>query len=406
VKLPLKASGMLAAVILLAACSSRGMSTAVPQLPAADGSSNSATMSTGNMFFDNVRVVCPNDSRPGFAHCDALARTDIAPNVSTVSGYGPTDLISAYNLPAASKNTVVAIVDAYGYPTAESDLGNYRTQFGLPACTTANGCFKKINQRGQQSNYPPTNSGWDQEQALDVDMVSAACATCHILLVQGDDNSFKNLGTAVNQAVKQGAHVVSNSYSGECTGKMPRVCGAQWYNHAHVIILASGGDGGYWGSGINVVPAGLPSVVGVGGTSLRRSSGGRGWTETAWRGTGSGCTSFPKPTWQKDTGCTGRVADDASAVADPNTGVAVNYNNQWLVFGGTSVSSPFLGGIYGLAGNAASLVRAKSLYTNAANLYDITSGADGSCSPSYICVAGPGYDGPTGNGTPNGIGAF
>jgi subtilase family serine protease len=328
-------------------------------------------------------------------HCEALLRTDLS---GDAAGYGPADLQSAYKLPSSTNGAgqTIAIVDAYGYPGAEADLGVYRSHFGLAACTTANGCFKKLNQAGNPGPYPPTNRGWDQEQALDVDMVSAACPKCHIMLVEATSATINNLGASVDTAARLGANAISNSYGGGGTA------GGSHFNHPGHIILASSGDSGF---GVQT-PAGFPTVVSVGGTTLRRSGGSRGWTETVWSGTGSGCTSLSKPAWQHDAGCSHRTMNDVAAVADPGTGVVVAYGGRFFVFGGTSVSSPLLGGVYGLAGNAGSLNAGQSLYTNASSLFDITSGGNGNCSPAYLCHAGPGYDGPTGNGTPNGVGAF
>src|SRR5690242_21228187 len=161
-------------------------------------------------------------AKKGEAACMAVVRTDhmvsasaLKPN-ATPSGYGPSQLQSAYKLPSstAGSGRTVAIVDAYNDPTAEADLGVYRAQFGLPACTTANGCFKKLNQKGHEKNYPPFNLGWAQESALDLDMASAMCPNCTIYLVEANTNSFKNLGTAVDEAATLGAHVISNSYGG------------------------------------------------------------------------------------------------------------------------------------------------------------------------------------------------
>ncbi|GHO59380.1 S53 family peptidase [Ktedonobacter robiniae] len=344
------------------------------------------------------------------AQCNAIqidANTSgVKPNASSPSGYNPADLQSAYKLPSASAGSgqTVAIVDAYDDPNAESDLAVYRSKFGLPACTTANGCFRKVNQTGGTS-YPRANSGWAEEISLDLDMVSAICPNCHILLVEAKSSSFANLGTAVNTAISLGANTVSNSYGGsESSGESSY---ASYYNHPGHIITASSGDSGYGAQ----VPAAYNTVVAVGGTSLSKSSNSRGWTETAWNGAGSGCSAYiSKPSWQKDTGCSRRTIADVSAVADPNTGVSVydTYGNVggWLVFGGTSVSSPIIASVYALAGNASSVNAASSLYSHTGNLFDVTSGSNGSCGGSYLCTAGTGYDGPTGLGTPNGTGAF
>lgn len=357
-------------------------------------------------------AVCPHGNPFGTARCFAHVVTDargnpmngkINPAAATPSGYGPGDLRSAYNITSNGTTTTVAIVDAYGYPNAEADLATYRSQFGLPACTTANGCFKKINQTGGTS-YPRTNTGWDQEQALDLDMVSAMCPDCHILLVEASTSSLSNLGTAVNTAAATaGVTVISNSYGGSESGTTS-FAGA--YNHPGKAITVSTGDSGY---GVQF-PASAPTVIAVGGTHLVRSSAARGWTETAWSGGGSGCsTVYAKPSFQTDPLCTKRMEADVSAVADPNTGVAVfgpgnGGRSQWLVFGGTSVAAPLIGGIYGVTGDTPT--GAATIYANKSQLNDVTSGTNGSCGGTYFCTAGAGYDGPTGNGTPNGTGPF
>jgi hypothetical protein len=358
-------------------------------------------------------AVCPHGNPFGTARCFAHVVTDargnplvgkISPNAAGApSGYGPGDLRSAYNITGSGSGTTVAIVDAYGYPNAESDLATYRAQFGIPACTTANGCFRKVNQTGGTS-YPRTNTGWDQEQALDLDMVSAMCPNCHILLVEASTSSLSNLGTAVNTAAATpGVTVISNSYGGSESGTTSF---ASAYNHAGKAITVSTGDSGY---GVQF-PASAPTVIAVGGTHLVRSSAARGWTETAWSGGGSGCsTVYAKPSFQSDPLCTKRMEADVSAVADPNTGVAVfgpgnGGRSQWLVFGGTSVAAPLIGGIYGVTGHTPT--GAASIYANASQLNAVTSGSNGNCGGTYFCTAGAGYDGPTGNGTPNGTGPF
>lgn len=368
------------------------------------------------------KAVCSRVHGPDEARCHAQVRTDasgteldgrggravpaVTPN-AVPSGFGPADLRSAYVVTASgSSSTIVAIVDAYGYPNAESDLAVYRAQYGLPACTSANGCFIKINQTGG-TNYPRTNTGWDQEQALDLDMASAMCPNCKIMLVQSSTASLANLATAVNTAVSRGALVVSNSYGGGETGSSTY---ASAYDHPGRAITVSTGDTGY---GI-AFPATAPGVIAVGGTTLSRASNGRGWNETAWSSGGSGCSAiYAKPVWQNDAGlCATRMEADIAAVADPATGVAVYGPNSqgkgtWLVFGGTSVSAPLIGGIYGAIGigpvNAAQKIWASR---GTAALNDITVGTNGACGGTYFCTAGAGYDGPTGNGTPSGSGAF
>jgi hypothetical protein len=342
--------------------------------------------------------------------CDALIRTDVAsvradamsPD-ETPSGFGPSDLQSAYNLASASaadgSSETVAVMEAADDPDLESDLATYRSQFGLSACTTANGCFRKVNGSGEQGDYPPANSGWGGEASLDVDMVSAICPNCHILVVESED-----LEGAQNIAVSLGAKFISNSWgtsddSGDASADAD-------FNHTGVVDVASSGDSGF---GVSF-PASSQYVVAAGGTSLTRdSSTARGWSETAWSGAGAGCSSWEtKPTWQTDSGCSKRTDTDVSADADPGTGVAFFDSfgqGGWGVVGGTSVASPIIASTFALAGTP-STPAASVLYAHSGALNDITSGSDGTCSPSYLCTAGTGYDGPTGLGTPNGLGAF
>jgi hypothetical protein len=363
--------------------------------------------------------VCPRgDNGPGAARCHAHVVTDrngnprshaYSPNF-VPSGFGPAALQSAYKLTPTGSTAWVAVVDAYGYNNAESDLNTYRTQYGLGACTTANGCFKKLNQSGQQGNYPMQNTGWAQETALDLQMVSAACPTCHIVLVEASSNSFSNLATAENTAAAQaGVIAISNSYGGGESGSAPYESA---YNHPGQAVTVSSGDSGY---GVEF-PASSPHVTAVGGTSLYQGGGTRGWTESVWSGAGSGCSAvYAKPSWQHDPSCSRRTVADVSAIADPNTGVAVfgpvnRRNSGWLVFGGTSVAAPLIAGVYGLNGGTPAIVSGSNPYQNApgssVNLFDVTSGSNGSCGGSYLFTGVAGYDGPTGLGTPNGSGGF
>ena len=387
----------------------------------------------GNRPAANVRLGCNTLALAGFARCYVSIRTDIgggdpkgyhglyttrtpqskSPSAAPAAappGYGPADLRSAYKLASASTangiGQTIAIVDAYDDPNAESDLGVYRSQFGLSTCTSANGCFKKLDQNGGTS-YPVVDAGWATEESLDMDMVSAICPNCHIWLIEATSNSFADLATAENTAASLGANVISNSYGGnEFSASDPA------FNHPGHVITASSGDSGYGAQ----QPASFATVVAVGGTSLSTSANARGWSETAWSGAGSGCSSFvAKPTWQHDSGCTMRSEADVSAVADPNTGVAVYDSTPylggvgWQVYGGTSVAAPVIAAVYGLGGAAATQNAAQGIWVDAgAHLFDVTSGSNGSCpgAYAYICNAGVGYDGPTGWGTPNGITAF
>jgi subtilase family serine protease len=350
------------------------------------------------------------------ARCFAHVVTDAKGNpavTSTPAGYGPSQLVSAYGLPAlpapqsawSSNGQTVALVDAYDDPHAESDLATYRSTFGLPPCSTSNGCFSKVNQSGTTSPLPRGNNGWAQEISLDLDMVSATCPQCKILLVEASSNSGLNLYTAENTAAAAHATEISNSwgggeYSGETSDEQT------YFKHPGIAITVSSGDNGYG----TEFPASSQYVTAVGGTSLSPAGNARSWSETAWSGAGSGCSAYiAKPSWQTSPLCAKRTVADVSADADPNTGVSVYdtyHTSGWLVFGGTSVASPIVASVYALAGNASTLTYGSSPYSHTSSLWDITSGSNGSCGGTYLCTAGSGYDGPTGLGTPDGVGAF
>ncbi|MCC5477015.1 S53 family peptidase [Streptomyces sp. NPDC059680] len=343
----------------------------------------------------------------------------------TTMGYVPSDLRSAYKLGGTSgSGRTVAIVDAMDDPNAESDLAAYRRAYGLPSCTRANGCFRKVNQSGQASPLPAGDYGWSEEISLDLDMVSATCPGCHILLVEAKSANVSDLMRAEDTAATtSGVVSVSDSWGGSEDNTVTSF--DSHFNHPGVAITASSGDSGY---GVSW-PASSRYVTAVGGTSLSRASNARGWTETAWSGAGSGCSAYEaKPSWQHDSGCAKRTVADVAAVADPNTGVAVydSYNScgggllcdtelqlgvaqgadGWVEVGGTSVSSPIIASVYALAGNTSQVVGGSYPYSHTSALNNVTSGSNGSCGGSYLCTARPGYDGPTGLGTPNGTGAF
>ncbi|MFI7297039.1 putative Ig domain-containing protein [Streptomyces sp. NPDC050121] len=355
---------------------------------------------------------------PGHASCFAQRRTDIKQKLASAlaaaapSGLSPANLHSAYNLPSTGgSGLTVAVVDAYNDPNAASDLATYRSTYGLSACTKANGCFKQVGQTGSTTSLPSNDTGWAGEEALDIDMVSAVCPNCNIVLVEASSANDSDLGIAENEAVALGAKVVSNSWGGAESSSQTSE-DTQYFKHPGVAITVSSGDSAYGAE----YPATSQYVTAVGGTALSTSSNSRGWTESVWKtssteGTGSGCSAYDaKPSWQTDTGCSKRMEADVSAVADPATGVAVydTYGGSgWAVYGGTSASAPIIAGVYALAGTpGAGDYPAKYPYSHTSSLYDVTSGNNGSCSTSYFCTAGAGYDGPTGWGTPNGTAAF
>lgn len=345
--------------------------------------------------------------QPHHRSCSALVRLNKigTPAAGTApGGLAPADLQSAYRVSGTTAaGRTVAIVDAYHDPTAAADLAKYRRAFHLPPCTTANRCFRQVNQRG--STVPPAvDPGWAGEISLDVDMVSAICPACHILLVEASSSSDADLATAVNYAASQHVTAISNSYGGPDQAPNPA------YDHPGIAVVASTGDDGY---GVEA-PASYPSVVAVGGTSLSRAAGARGWAETAWSGAGSGCsTRNARPSWQNAvTRCRGKANADVSAVADPNTGVAVYDSTPyqgaagWQIFGGTSASAPIVAGVFALSGRTDGYPARRLWAGRGRSLFDVRAGVNGNCTPRVWCQSGAGWDGPTGLGSPNGTAAF
>jgi subtilase family serine protease len=361
---------------------------------------------TTNPDGSNVTHSCARPTKAGEMACLALVRTDIEQPRSIgrhadPSGLGPADLQSAYNLAVdGGAGQTVAIVDAYDDPNAEADLNAYRAQYGL-----GDADFQKVNQDGDASPLPSADSGWATEISLDLDMVSAIAPKAKILLVEANSATMDDLGASVNTAVRLGATAVSNSYGG---GEDPTEQQAddQYFHHPGVAITVSSGDSGYG----TEYPAASQYVTAVGGTSLTKDSSARGWSESAWDGAGSGESRYvDKPSWETDaTGTTNRAVADVSAVADPNTGLAVYDTYQqggWLVVGGTSASAPIIAGVYADAGSPGGNP-ASDPWSNTDSLNDVTTGSNGSCGVQQLCHAGDGWDGPTGLGTPNGTGAF
>ncbi len=344
----------------------------------------------------------------------------------------PQSLHSAYQLPtetSSSSTQTIAVVDAYDDPTAEADLEVFDSQFGLPPCTAANGCFRKINQEGNTSPLPAVEGGWASEISIDVQMAHAICQSCHVLLVEANGEGFAQLGTAVNAAANAGATEISNSYGGTETASYAKYA-SDYYEHPGTVVTASSGDCGYLNKlckgdsvGANF-PADSADVVAVGGTSLTESQG--VWTSTVWEEGGSGCSLvFAAPLWQTTaanfsaTGCgSERSIADVAAIGDPNTGVDV-YDSTleapgaptgWGVWGGTSVASPIIAAEYALAGGSGGVAYpASTLYSHLGQsgaLYDVVAGSNGSCQGTTACQAAVGYDGPSGVGSPVGLGAF
>jgi subtilase family serine protease len=259
----------------------------------------------------------------------------------------------------------VAIVDAYDDPHAESDLAVYRARFKLPACTTANGCFRKVNQAGQPGPYPAASTAWSREIALDVEMVSAVCPKCPILLVEANSASIDDLGASVDEAVILGARSVSNSYYAvEWAGETSEDA---HYTHPGVAITVSSGDvrttndGGSSSGGDAIArrdaepyyPAASPYVTAVGGTTL--IARGASFTEKAWGNEAEGCSRYePRPAFQAAI-CPTRSTVDVVAVGNPRTGASIYVSQAggWVVAGGTSVGAAVIASAYALSGNPA-----------------------------------------------------
>ncbi len=450
--------------------------------------------------FARVRGVCGPPAR-GHAACTALLRITVPSSSAAALGassytvgagarsYGPAggltpaDLASAYNYESAAgggSGETVGIVDAYDDPAIEEDLAAFDSHYGLPACTTANGCFEKVGQGGSSASLPRADTTrWSVEISLDVDIVHSVCANCKILLVEANEPSYKDLAEAVDTAASMGANEISNSYAGPETGMKSTERAA--YNHPGVVIAAATGDDGYYdwdfvnegreAVGMPNVPASLPTVVAVGGTTLELNENGTRAREAVWNNngagdklghsrkvaegaTGGGCsTLFTAPLWQQSvpgfaaTGCgTSRLAADVAAVADPDSGgfdIYDTYNcgaqceawgigsgSGWLTLGGTSLATPLISSLYGLAGGGGGVpYPALTLYGHLAepgSLYDVTEGANGfcggepasqcgdpdarygrvDCQGTTACNAAVGFDGPSGVGTPDGLSAF
>jgi subtilase family serine protease len=346
---------------------------------------------------------CP-EAGPGEVQCDLLILNKSPQNKEP--GWGARDIEAAYNLPSLSKGVgqIVAVVDVGDNPNVASDLAVYRSHYGLPKAK-----FYKYNQDGQQSHYPKPNPSWGAEIDLDVDMVSASCPNCTIYLIEA--NRFFNstdIDKAETEAVKLGAHIINNSF--ECSAHcfQPKAFGAPG-----VTYVASAGDSAYFAA----EPSRFGSVVSVGGTLL--SKRGSIYSEVVWPDTGGGCArDVTKPSWQHDPGCSGRTANDVAAVA----WIVAEYDSYsysgWLVAGGTSIAAPIVAGAFALAGNADKQDGGKIFWTltdkqRQEDLHVISSGSNGCprrLRGSYLCTAGTDefgtYSGPSGWGTPNGIGAF
>jgi Subtilase family len=372
----------------------------------------------------SLRPACP-PAPPGYERCFALYRPQAMVNAaiadgisgppSSPVGLSPKSIESAYRLPVSrDSDQTVAVSIAFHTPHLAHYLAVYRQHYHLPPCTVASGCFREVNQHGKAAPLPPSGlfTGWDLEVTLDVSMISVACPDCRILVVEANDPGVGNLAATDNAAARLGAQVISNSYGQRENGFA--LADRKAYDHPGHMIVASSGDIGFTAANF---PADLQSVTAVGGTRLSRARGARGWAERTWHDSqvgagGSGCSAYvAKPAWQHDRHCPGRTIADVSAVA-ANIPIFNKAYGGWVTVAGTSVSAPLIAGIYGLAGNGATVASSR-LYSHARSLFDVTKGNNGllipaalACGNDYLCAAKKGYDAPTGMGTPDGTGAF
>jgi len=361
-------------------------------------------------------LVCPAAHRPGQAECLAALRHFVGAAASVIHGYSPAGLRSAYNLAKAAAadggGATVAIVSAYDDPSAASDLAVYRSHFRLRPCAEASGCLRVVNEYGG-TTLPAANPAWATVDSVALDVISALCPRCRLLLVEAKSNGLTDLGIAEDTAVGQGARFVFNGWDG--IEALDENDFAHYFNHPGLAIVFAAGSTGYGPT----FPAALPFVTSVGGTTLKRSSfNSRGWAETAWASTTSGCSSLEaKPSWQRSdarspNGCLNRTENDVAADADPTTGAAVYDSfggSGWAEGGNTGLAAAIVTAAYALAGTPApGTYPASYLYQHSKNLNDVRFGSNGACelNRQYLCTAVRGYDGPTGLGTPDGTAAF
>jgi subtilase family serine protease len=341
------------------------------------------------------KPVCPGPVADGFGRCHAWV---LRPQATTgPTGLGPSQIIGAYGFSSSSTagaGQTIAIVDAYDDPKAESDLGVFSQAFGLPACTTSNGCFRKVNQTGG-TRYPRADSGWALEISLDVQWAHAIAPGAHILLVEASTNSFSNLLKAEDYAASH-ANYVSNSWGANEFSSESSY--DSHFTHAGVSFFASSGDAGLPAS----YPSSSPALISVGGTTLSFDGSGNLLSETGWSNGGGGCSQYETATAAQSTfgeygqvNCSGnRATPDVSLDADPASGVSVydtqGYQGQkgWFVVGGTSASSPMWAA---RSADAGTQVNAGFVYSGSIAFRDITDGNNGApCLTGYDLCTGRG----------------
>lgn len=426
---PYKMLGLLAFALLLC-----GVYVLLkPGQPAASAAGSAGTKQVRQFERYASEPACGTPA-PNSAKC--LAEISIGANgrpltdsPASSTAYGPTQFHTAYQLPCTPGGSVasvcatpssfgpetIAIVDAGNFSSGtsglESSLQNYDQYYGLPDCSTSNGCLNVVNQSGATSPLP-SDAGWSLEIALDVETAHMVCQTCKIVLVEADNAQTINLAVANATAASFNPVSISDSWGSDVDASSLD----SDFKYSDIAVVASTGDSGTVGNGASW-PSDIPEVVAASGTTLQLHTNNTWSSETVWSGSGGGCsTYYAAPTWQTSlsnwgtAGCGSyRAFGDVSADGDPNTGAAINVSSTWYQVGGTSLSSPIIASIFALAGGIPSSTTASSipytLYTSS-NSHDITSGNDCTGSITVHCTAGTGFDTPSGMGSPNGITGF
>ncbi len=333
-----------------------------------------------------------------------VVRPLVKPNVSPKVLISPSTIKSFYNLPSNNRGTgTIVIIDAFDDPTAEADLATFSNQYGLSACTTANGCFQKY----KMSANIPVNNNWAIEDSLDIQWAHAIAPGAKILLVEAKSDNGIDLINALNY-VKTLPNIrsVSLSWGGNEFSTESSYGNSLINNYGATYFVASGdsGHGTSW-------PAVSVNVIGVGGTTLNLNLNGTFKSETAWSGSSGGVSKYIKePNRQivaKINYTNGyRATPDVSYNADPNSGYAVYdstpYNGYrgWFQVGGTSAGAPQWAAINTLSNGTITnnKIYTDALVTNQAYFRDITVGNNGSC--GILCNTSAGFDYVTGWGSP------
>lgn len=427
---------LLAAAVLAVGCSggrSLGTTSLTPQSPSQGRSAQSleAFPISASAFPISASAfpICAQQPDIESVQCHVEQRSDLVANpdpnapLAAIDGYFPNDLQQIYKIDDQSETKgaaqTIAIVTAWDNDDLESDLNVYRNRFGLGPCTVSGGC---LTISAGHNVKPPKDHNWSIEADLDVEMASAICPNCNLLVVEAKSSKIQDLADAVDTAAASGATVISNSWS------LPESPGAFKYeshfNHPGIPVTTGAGDGGF-GVGF---PAASTYVTAVGGTTVKiyehtkqgdvvvphypmknDKPAAATVDVSVWSNTGSGCSAYAsKPKWQKDKGCAMRTSNDLGIVGDPATGVAAFSTGAggWVVLGGTSIGAPVTAALYILGGHTSEVNDASRLYNHPGSFTDVLTGSNGTCSPAYLCNGSKDYDAPAGLGSPKDLAAF